>query len=97
MTWLFEHFGIEVEYHREIPDFVKKWDGYDNYGYVEEYIQKSNAYILFYRWMHKTRKWYEIGKEPYNIKEIVSQMPTTFNVDYTKLTPKLERVFKKYL
>lgn len=36
MTWLFEHFGIEVEYHREIPDFVKKWDGYDNYGYVEE-------------------------------------------------------------
>lgn len=26
MTRLFAHFGIEVEYHREVPDFVKEWD-----------------------------------------------------------------------
>lgn len=36
MTWLFEHFSIEVEHHTEIPDFVKQWDGYSDYGYTDD-------------------------------------------------------------
>lgn len=36
MTKMFEHFGIEVEYHSEIPDFVKKMPGYEDYGENED-------------------------------------------------------------
>lgn len=87
---------VEVDCEKRSVEKIKKWN-LDTVINVEEYIQKSNAYILFYRWMHKVRSWYSIGKEPYNIKEIVSQMPTNFNVDYSKLTPRLEEIFKKYL
>jgi hypothetical protein len=75
---------------------IKKWS-LDKIIDTEEYIQKSNAYILFYLWMKKNRSWYTIGKEPYNIDEIVSIMPKTFDIDYTKLEPKIEEVFDKYL
>lgn len=33
MTSMFEHFGIEVKYHKVTPDFVKKMNGYEDYGY----------------------------------------------------------------
>lgn len=33
MTGMFEHFGIEVRYHKVTPEFVKEWDSYEDYGY----------------------------------------------------------------
>jgi hypothetical protein len=87
---------IEVDCEKRTVEKIKKWS-LDKIIDTEEYIQKSNAYILFYLWMKKNRSWYTIGKEPYNIDEIVSIMPKTFDIDYTKLEPKIEEVFDKYL
>lgn len=33
MTKILTHFGIEVQYHREVPDFVRQWGSYEDYGY----------------------------------------------------------------
>ena len=43
--------------------------------------------------MRKNRSWYKIGKEPYNIPQVVSVMPKTFDIDYTVLDPKIEKVY----
>ena len=50
--------------------------------YLDEYIQKSNAYILFYWAMFKTRKWYTPKKRPYELKELWSKMPKHWLAEY---------------
>jgi len=54
------------------------------------YIQKANAYVCFYNLVAQERKWYTPGREPYNIPEIVAQMPTNF--DYTLCQPPLDDI-----
>lgn len=44
----------------------------------EIYIQKSNAYIAFYRTMKDKRKWYNAERAPYLNKKIWSKMPKEF-------------------
>lgn len=88
--------SVELDCEKRSVEKIKKW-GLDSIVDVVEYTQKSNAYILFYHWMYKSRKWYTIGREPYNNKDIVSRMPKDFNIDYSKLTPEIEDVFKTYL
>jgi hypothetical protein len=34
MSQLFEHFGVEVVFHKKIPTFVKEWEFYENYGEI---------------------------------------------------------------
>lgn len=60
----------------------------------EEYSQKSNAYVLFYLHVMKTRKWYKIGKEPYNDKSIYPNMPKTIIKNLSRVNPKLIMLFK---
>lgn len=88
--------AVELDNEKRTVNKIKKW-GFDNFINVEEYIQKSNAYVLFYPWMRKNRKWYTLGKEPYNNKEIVSRMPKDFNATYGILTPEIEAIYDKYL
>lgn len=33
MNVIFNHFGIQVTYHKEIPDFIRNWDTFSDYGY----------------------------------------------------------------
>lgn len=49
---------------------------------VKQYIQKANAYALFYNYIGKTGKWYPEDYEPYNVKKIWTQMPDTWLDDY---------------
>lgn len=35
-----------------------------------EYAQQANAYVLFYHAMALRRRWYQIGREPYNLPEV---------------------------
>jgi hypothetical protein len=86
----------EVDCEKRTVDKIKKYN-LQNIINITEYIQKSNAYVLFYLWMRKNRRWYNIGKEPYNQASIVSIMPKTFEVNYTILDPKFEKVFDLYL
>lgn len=86
----------ELDCEMRTVEKIKKYNLEDIIN-VENYIQKSNAYILFYLWMKKYRKWYSIGKEPYNQNEIVEAMPNTFDIDYTTLSPQLELIFSKFI
>lgn len=87
---------VELDCEKRTVEKIKKYNLQDIID-VKEYIQKSNAYILFYLWMKKNRKWYTIGKEPYNIPQVVSSMPSNFDIDYTILDSKVEEIFDKYL
>lgn len=58
-----------------------------------EYTQKANAYCLFYLFVAKNKKWYIIGKEPYNIKKIWKHFPKTFDFDIEKTFEKLEYLY----
>ena len=87
---------VEVDCEKRTVEKIKKY-GLDSIINIDEYIQKSNAYVLFYLWMRKNRKWYTIGKEPYNIPDVVSVMPKTFDIDYTILDSNIEKTYDAYL
>jgi hypothetical protein len=87
---------VEVDCEKRTVEKIKKY-GLDSIINIDEYIQKSNAYVLFYLWMRKNRKWYTIGKEPYNIPDVVNVMPKTFDIDYTILDSNIEKTYDTYL
>ncbi len=45
---------------------------------VEEYIQKSNAYVAFYKILCESRTWYKPEVAPYLLEEIWRNMPKEF-------------------
>lgn len=62
------------------------------------YAQTANAYVLFYHMVSKHRKWYQIGKEPYNIPEIVSQMPIDlYTLNYEELSNEMVTLFETHM
>jgi hypothetical protein len=63
---------------------------------TKDYIRKGNAYIMFWHMVAKTREWYTIGKRPYELPEVYEEFPASFNMDYTKLPRRYERLYKKY-
>jgi hypothetical protein len=85
---------VELDCEKRTVDKIKKWS-MDNIVDVEEYVQKANAYILFYLWMKDNRKWYEIGREPYNLPEIFKEMPKTFETNYSELSAELRMTLDK--
>jgi len=85
---------VELDCEKRTVKKIKKW-GLDNIVDTDEYIQKANAYIMFYLWMKENRKWYEIGREPYNLPEIFKEMPKTFDNDYSELSMELKAVLDK--
>lgn len=67
--------------------------------YLQEYCQNANAYIYFYHFLKKSRTWYKIGQEPYNIKEITSKMPKTMlplATDYLHMPTDYLKLYEKY-
>ena len=61
-----------------------------------EYIQKANAYVLFYKIIRKYKKWYTINNEPYNNEAIWTKMPKTFRNIYDEpLSTKHETLLLK--
>ncbi len=70
-----------------------------NYGFdidFESEIKKANSYILFYLFIKEYRMWYSVNKAPYQIKEVWQEMPSSFDIDYTKLDDKLKKLYNKY-
>ena len=63
---------------------------------VKVYTQKANSYSMFWKMVGKSRQWYEIDRQPYVLPEVYSEFPNTFNLDYTKLPKKYERLFEKH-
>jgi hypothetical protein len=88
--------AVEVDCEKRTVAKIKEY-GLEFVVSIDEYIQKSNAYVLFYRWMRKNRRWYKIGFEPYNIKSVYTKMPNTFDVDYSTLSEDMTKVFDELL
>ncbi len=84
--------AVEVDCEKRTVEKIKQY-GLEFVVGIEEYIQKSNAYVLFYLWMKKNRSWYKIGFEPYNVKSVYSKMPKTFEIDYTTMTQEVSEAF----
>ena len=74
---------------------IKKIKKYNLPIDIKEYARGAGAYVMFYNYIGKYKKWYKIGKEPYNNKKIRALMPTNLNAKYDKLTPKLEKLYKE--
>jgi hypothetical protein len=60
----------------------------------EVYVQKSNAYVLFYLYLLETRRWYKSSNVPYENINVVMSMSKKFNMDYDKLSPKARKAFE---
>ena len=59
------------------------------------YIRQANAYLLFYFWMLRTRKWYNPKKTPYTNPVILAGCSPKFNMKYTDLSNRMLKIFKK--
>lgn len=61
-----------------------------------EYIQRANAYVLFYKVIRKYKQWYTIDREPYNLDDVWMKMPKTFrNIYDLPLSAKHEKLLLK--
>lgn len=61
---------------------------------LDEYVQKANAYTIFYLDMLHNRKWYVIGQEPYNLKNVWGKFPKTFDVNIDLVYAKVGHLYK---
>ena len=63
----------------------------------ETYCKEANAYILFYNYIMRKRRW-EYKESPNCITEILDKMPTDlYSLDYTELTSEQRNLFDEYL
>lgn len=62
---------------------------------IRRYIQAANAYTIFYLHIEKYHRWYEIGREPYNVRSVWQAFPTTFNVDVNTVYARLGHLYSK--
>jgi len=63
---------------------------------VDEYIQKSNAYVAFYNVMTRTRKWYKPGRSPYTVDKVWKKMPKTFSRKRFYSLPMQDETYKLF-
>lgn len=82
--------NLELDCEKRASEKIKFYN-LENIINIDEYIQKSNSYILFYNYMLKYKKWY--NKPPYEIREIINIMPKTFDIDYDDLTEEIEKLY----
>ena len=61
---------------------------------INKEIQEMNAYLYFISSVRELRKWYK--KAPYEVKEIVREMPEVFQKSYKKLPDKFLYLVRKY-
>ena len=60
---------------------------------LDDYIQKANAYVLFYNYMFYIRRWSASGNSPYRNKYILKHMSRNFDMCYDHLTHDNFKVF----
>lgn len=90
-----KHIGVsrdlELDNEKRAVKIIKKFELKVD---LEHYVKKANAYVQFYNWMLKTRKWSKPNNSPYKNKNLVDAMSSKFNMKYDTLTPKLEKIFR---
>ena len=82
---------LELDNEKRTVAMIQKWDLPVD---VDDYIKKANAYILFYNWMHETRKWTTPPNTPYGNRKVYESMSNKFNMKYTTLSRSVRRAFE---
>ena len=62
---------------------------------LQDYIQKSNAYVWYYHAVSKYRS-YTKKQSPYSNSNIWTKMPVDFDCNYSKINSKMLKLFTKY-
>lgn len=91
-----EYIDLELDCEKRAVKKIKKYNLPIN---CKKYVQKSNAYLLFYRAVvEKYRKYKNVNKEEssYLIKDLVDQMPYRFYSDYSKVSKRVQKVFDSF-
>jgi hypothetical protein len=83
---------LELDNERRSVKMIKKWGLSID---TTDYVKRANAYLQFYNWLRKTRKWSKPGNQPYNNKRLVEAMPETFRMNYSKLPKKFETIYRE--
>ena len=84
---------IEIDCEKRSVEKIKQYDLPIN---IEEYIQKANAYILFYNYLRKHRKWSIPGNPPYG-DLIYPHAPNYWLDNYNEIPKELEEAYDKHL
>jgi len=86
--------GVELDCEKRTVEKEKRYNLPVN---IEEEIQKSISYILFYRFIKESKKWNTVGKAPYLIKEVWSLMPKSFDsLDFKTVPDNIKEAYYKY-
>lgn len=84
--------GVELDCEKRTVKLIKKFELPLD---ARQYIKNANAYVYFWTYVGHCRKWYTIGREPYNTKAIVDAMPEHFNNNYDKIPSRIQKLFAK--
>ena len=86
--------GVELDCEKRTIEKERKYNLPVN---IEEEIQKSISYILFYRFLQESRKWCLPGKAPHGIREVWTLMPTSFDdIDFKTVPDNIKEAYYKY-
>lgn len=83
---------LELDNEKRSVAMIQKWNLPVD---LDDYIKKANAYVLFYNWMHKTRKWSVPSNTPYTNPLVLDTMSSKFNMKYTTLSRNVHKAFVK--
>lgn len=62
--------------------------------FTEDYIRAANVYVLSYNLQVKHRKWFNLSVDFYDNKNLTIHVPSHFNYDVTKPSPKFIEAFE---
>ncbi len=85
--------NIELDCEKRVIGLIEKFNLPIN---KKDYIKNANAYVYFWTYLRKTRKWYTIGKEPYKNELILAAMPDHFDNDYNQIPNFYERLYNQF-
>ena len=84
---------LELDCEKRSVEKLKKYNIPTN---IEHYIQKANAYVLFYNYLKKHRKWSIPGNPPYG-DLIYPHAPNYWLDNYDTIPEELKRAYDKHL
>lgn len=94
--YLNSYIELELDCEKRTVDKIKQYRLPINYM---EYIQRTNAYLLFNKAVvekYVKYKGYKEQESPYLNVNLTKQMPTRFLCNYLKVSKKLQKVFDKF-
>ena len=83
---------LELDNEKRSVKIMKEWNLPID---TKEYTQKANAYVAFYTWMYRTRRWCSPANSPTRNPQVFKQMPKIFRMNYKVLSKKHLKIFKE--